>query len=374
MAGFIIFISLVGIIFGGGFLVKAFIKKQPKKKLFLLIGISFIAMAGAAPFVSAAPTIDIAEKTITTNDQGTAIIEGKTNEQSNITVDGEKVETKDGTFSYQVTLKDDQTKKVTFVASIGEQDKTEVVEVKPSTKFVASLTEEKNNKEAVEKAETALTLAENKPTQKNYDEAATLITSLTQEQEDFTKRLAIVKENVPIYEAVEQAETKQTKEALDSATALVEKATLNKEALSKRLATVQQKITDKEKAEKQLAEARSAVEKAEQEPTDDNYNLAIAKIKELPNGHPEFTNRASAVKQTIDAQKEEARKVAEAQKAAEAQAPAPAAAPQENEQRVLVTPTGSKYHNRVCGNGNYYDASMSEALARGLEPCSKCYR
>ncbi|MBC1520391.1 hypothetical protein HB912_01875 [Listeria aquatica] len=44
-----------------------------------------------------------------------------------------------------------------------------------------------------------------------------------------------------------------------------------------------------------------------------------------------------------------------------------------NEQQVLVTKTGSKYHNRKCGNGTYYPATLSEAKARGLTPCSKCY-
>ncbi len=43
------------------------------------------------------------------------------------------------------------------------------------------------------------------------------------------------------------------------------------------------------------------------------------------------------------------------------------------ETMVYVTPTGTKYHSRICGNGNYTLAPLSEALARGLTPCSKCY-
>ena len=43
------------------------------------------------------------------------------------------------------------------------------------------------------------------------------------------------------------------------------------------------------------------------------------------------------------------------------------------ETMVYVTPTGTKYHSRICGNGNYTLATLSEALARGLTPCSKCY-
>lgn len=40
---------------------------------------------------------------------------------------------------------------------------------------------------------------------------------------------------------------------------------------------------------------------------------------------------------------------------------------------VLVTPTGSCYHNHVCGRGNYYWTSYANAIARGLRACKKCY-
>ncbi|MEY8427316.1 Ig-like domain-containing protein [Lachnospiraceae bacterium 46-15] len=43
------------------------------------------------------------------------------------------------------------------------------------------------------------------------------------------------------------------------------------------------------------------------------------------------------------------------------------------ETTVYVTRTGAKYHAHKCGNGNYYPASLSEAQARGLTPCSKCF-
>ena len=44
-----------------------------------------------------------------------------------------------------------------------------------------------------------------------------------------------------------------------------------------------------------------------------------------------------------------------------------------NSQTVLITRTGSKYHTHKCGNGTYYEATLDEALARGLTPCKKCY-
>ena len=48
-------------------------------------------------------------------------------------------------------------------------------------------------------------------------------------------------------------------------------------------------------------------------------------------------------------------------------------APATNTEQVLVTPTGSKYHKRKCGNGNFSQSTLANAKARGLEPCSKCY-
>lgn len=40
---------------------------------------------------------------------------------------------------------------------------------------------------------------------------------------------------------------------------------------------------------------------------------------------------------------------------------------------IYVTPTGSKYHSRACGRGTYTPATLEQALARGLEPCKKCF-
>ena len=40
---------------------------------------------------------------------------------------------------------------------------------------------------------------------------------------------------------------------------------------------------------------------------------------------------------------------------------------------VYVTRTGEKYHTHKCGNGTYYAASRSSAIARGLTPCKKCF-
>ncbi len=41
--------------------------------------------------------------------------------------------------------------------------------------------------------------------------------------------------------------------------------------------------------------------------------------------------------------------------------------------KVLVTPTGKRYHARKCGRGNYSWTTLQKARARGLTPCKKCY-
>ena len=40
---------------------------------------------------------------------------------------------------------------------------------------------------------------------------------------------------------------------------------------------------------------------------------------------------------------------------------------------VYVTRTGSKYHTHKCGNGKFYASSLSNAIARGLSACRKCF-
>ncbi len=164
---------------------------------------------------------------------------------------------------------------------------------------------------------------------------------------------------------------------------------------------------------KKVTEAESALSQAEANPTKENYATASAAIQALPENKQELTSRLAAIDSTIKAkeaeeerkkqeeiarqqaeqaqqeaiaqqQAEQARQEAIAQQQAEqarqqsaaeqASQQAQAAAPeQNNEQTVYVTPTGSKYHTHKCGNGTYTPATLSEAQARGLTPCSKCY-
>lgn len=174
---------------------------------------------------------------------------------------------------------------------------------------------------------------------------------------------------------------------------------------SKEQEQIEKKKEEKQKAEKaalekKVTEAESALSQAEANPTKENYATASAAIQALPENKQELTNRLAAIDSTIKAkeaeeerkkqeeiarqQAEQAQQEAIAQQQAEqarqqsaaeqASQQAQAAAPeQNNEQTVYVTPTGSKYHTHKCGNGTYTPATLSEAQARGLTPCSKCY-
>lgn len=382
MVGMLAFLGCLG---GIGFLIFSFIKKKPKKPALMVGGISFVLMIVAIILSpSEAVQLTISKTSIQTNEQGIAKIEGTTNKTSTVTADGDKIDNENGSFVYEVKLTDDEPREITLVANKAGKELTKTVEITPSKSFVAHLKEEeteKKDQKILVEAKTALALAEKNPTMENYDAAATLVQSLSKQYDEVDERLATIKENIPIYVAVDLAEKEQNRQKLDSATALVSKATLNKSALETRLTTVKEKIEAKETLEKQLVSAREAVEKAEQEPNDTTYNQAIAKIKAIPNGNTDLSNRLTTVKQTIDTQKEEAKRVAEAQKAeqeaANAQATADAATAAAAEtpvsEMVLVTPTGKKYHNRKCGNGTYTESTLDAALARGLTPCAKCY-
>lgn len=42
-------------------------------------------------------------------------------------------------------------------------------------------------------------------------------------------------------------------------------------------------------------------------------------------------------------------------------------------QQIYVTATGKKYHySETCNGGTYYEATLAEAVGRGLTPCDKC--
>ena len=189
-------------------------------------------------------------------------------------------------------------------------------------------------------------------------------------------------------------------QASSSSTTISEStADSSKEQIEKKKEEEKQKA-EKAALEKKVTEAESALSQAEANPTKENYATASAAIQALPENKQELTSRLAAIDSTIKVkeaeeerkkqeeiarqQAEQAQQEAIAQQQAEqarqqaaaeqASQQAQAAAPeQNNEQTVYVTPTGSKYHTHKCGNGTYTPATLSEAQARGLTPCSKCY-
>lgn len=258
---------------------------------------------------------------------------------------------------------------------MGGSTKEEVVTVKPSRAFLASLQAENKNKQHW-KAETALALAETQPNQKNYDEAVTLIHALSKTYEDFATRLTVVEEHLAIGKALDTAEASLERSDFDQAKELVAQAVLNKETFESRLSTVETKISEKE-AEALVAEAVQAVEAAEAEPTKDALARAEDAVARLMTPDEELAARTKTVAQTITANEQAAAQAkAEEERQAAAAVPEqsqPAAASNQAQTSVLVTPTGSKYHTRKCGNGTYTPATLAEAQSRGLTPCAKCF-
>lgn len=248
------------------------------------------------------------------------------------------------------------------------------------------------------KTEKALAYAEKQPSQKNYDEAATLVSSLSQEYEEYNDRLEKIKEAVPVDEAVTTAEKSKSKSDYQAAEKLVAAAPVGKEGFQQRLTTVQTAIVEKEKNEQLVASATAAVEKAEQEPTNEAYyNEAIKQIDALNSPNQALTKRVAVVKTQLDAHKEKQRKEAEAQKLAaekaqkeqaeaaakaqaEAEAQQAAQAPAEVETAAAEAPSGnalikgsrngiyhvpgSRYYNRTTNPVAWF-STVEEAEAAG---------
>lgn len=246
------------------------------------------------------PELHVDEAELVTNEQGEAAITGQTNPEAQLTINGVEVSLADETFSYTVQLEDEEEQEFTLQASMGGNTKEEVVTVKPSRAFLASLQAEKQEQAALEKAETALALAETQPNQKNYDEAVTLIHALSKTYEDFATRLTVVEEHLAIGKALDTAEASLERSDFDQAKELVAQAVLNKETFESRLSTVETKISEKE-AEALVAEAVQAVEAAEAEPTKDALARAEDAVARLKTPDEELATRTKTVAQTITA-------------------------------------------------------------------------
>ena len=389
-------LGLLGLLVSGGLTIKALIKKQPKKQY------GYAALASAALFIGgvattdSSPTLSLDAESIETDANGSATIKGEYDGNSKLTANGKEVKTKDKTFAYKVKLSDEKTQKITFVAEKKDTKVEKSVEVTPSKEFIASITD---SEQELAKTEKALAYAEKQPSQKNYDEAATLVSSLSQEYEEYNDRLEKIKEAVPVDEAVTTAEKSQRTSDHQAAEKLVAAAPVGKEGFQQRLTTVQTAIAEKEKNEQLVASATAAVEKAEQEPTNEAYyyNEAIKQIDALNSPNQALTKRVAVVKTQLDAHKEKQRKEAEAQKLAaekaqkeqaevaakaqaEAEAQQAAQAPAEVETAAAEAPSGnalikgsrngiyhvpgSRYYNRTTNPVAWF-STVEEAEAAG---------
>ncbi|EGO2698945.1 hypothetical protein DSH65_12385 [Enterococcus faecalis] len=395
MSVVLVLLGLLGLLVSGGLTIKALIKKQPKKKY------GYAALASAALFIGgvattdSSPTLSLDAESIETDANGSATIKGEYDGNSKLTANGKEVKTKDKTFAYKVKLSDEKTQKITFVAEKKDTKVEKSVEVTPSKEFIASITD---SEQELAKTEKTLAYAEKQPSQKNYDEAATLVSSLSQEYEEYNDRLEKIKEAVPVDEAVTTAEKSKSKSDYQAAEKLVAAAPVGKEGFQQRLTTVQTAIAEKEKNEQLVASATAAVEKAEQEPTNEAYyNEAIKQIDALNSPNQALTKRVAVVKTQLDAHKEKQRKEAEAQKLAaekaqkeqaeaaakaqaEAEAQQAAQAPAEVETAAAEAPSGnalikgsrngiyhvpgSRYYNRTTNPVAWF-STVEEAEAAG---------
>ena len=351
MGMFIFVIGFLTMVVSGIFFILGLIKKKPlRNKIVIFMGGFLLLIGGALLTPAATPELHVDEAELVTNEQGEAAITGRTNPEAQLTINGVEVSLADETFSYAVQLEDEEEQEFTVQTSMGGITKEEVVTVKPSHAFLASLQAEKQEQEALVKAETALALAETQPNQKNY-------------------HLAIGK-------ALDTAEASLERSDFDQAKELVAQAVLNKETFESRLSTVETKISEKE-AEALVTEAVQAVEAAEAEPTKDRLAQAEDAVARLKTPDEELAARTKTVAQTIIANEQAAAQAkAEEERQAAATVPEqsqPAAASNQAQTSVLVTPTGSKYHTRKCGNGTYTPATLAEAQSRGLTPCAKCF-
>lgn len=395
MSVVLVLLGLLGLLVSGGLTIKALIKKQPKKQY------GYAALASAALFIGgvattdSSPTLSLDAESVETDANGSATIKGEYDGNSKLTANGKEVKTKDKTFAYKVKLSDEKTQKITFVAEKKDTKVEKSVEVTPSKEFIASITD---SEQELAKTEKALAYAEKQPSQKNYDEAATLVSSLSQEYEEYNDRLEKIKKAVPVDEAVTTAEKSKSKSDYQAAEKLVAAAPVGKEGFQQRLTTVQTAIAEKEKNEQLVASATAAVEKAEQEPTNEAYyNEAIKQIDALNSPNQALTKRVAVVKTQLDTYKEKQRKEAEAQKLAaekaqkeqaeaaakaqaEAEAQQAAQAPAEVETAAAEAPSGnalikgsrngiyhvpgSRYYNRTTNPVAWF-STVEEAEAAG---------
>lgn len=313
---------MVGLVFLGMFLST---KKKKGLRTACLLLVLLVFCGAAKPQKN---YLKISDDQMTTDKKGYVTIKGKTNPKAKLKIDGEKVTTKkNGKFTFTYQLKKEKKKSVPVTSKHGNKKLKKQVKVEASKKYKKVLVKQekkakqkKQKKLATEKKarelkeiQTALALAQKEPTRENFQKAQKIVSESKQSQ---------------------QEDSDQLKE-----------------------------IEGKVKEQELIKAIENSIVTAENSLTRNDYDTAVREKQKLSHDNNSFNQRLETVNQKI-LQAEAEEKAAKEQEAAQQV---------ENTEMVLVTPTGSKYHNRVCGRGNYTEATLDTALARGLEPCSKCY-
>lgn len=135
-----------------------------------------------------------------------------------------------------------------------------------------------------------------------------------------------------------------------------EKETTTQKETTTETPTTTKKVTITEKKTTTTTKKATTTQKATtKKPT--TTQKAITTKKVVTTQKPTTTKKVTTTKKKVTTTKK-----ADATKAVK-----------ENSQKIYRTKSGKKYHyENPCGNGTYYEVSLDEALAAGLEPCQKC--
>lgn len=402
----LVLLGFILLLVSGWRLWRAIRHKQPKKPVLLVaVGSLLLMGAGGSQAPVEAAFLEVTPQQLETDASGLCHLEGTTNSEAELFINGEELSHK-GTFTYDLQLTADNTKELVIKSVFRGEETVKTLEITPSTGYLdhlASIAE----KERLTLANTALATAEKEPTQDHFDVAFTQIQALSQSYPEMEQRLESVEDYLEILGSIEELEQHPTREGIIAAQKQIAAAKLEKDTLSKRVTTCEKQVQKQEENAKLVATVEEKIKHAETTLIDADYQSALSALDTLPTKqadlekrlqslHHHIEEKHAAEKAQAEAEKKAAEKAAQ-EKAAEEKRQQEIQAAQEQEQiqqqqaqeqqaqeqqatqeaavgqTVMVTATGEKYHTHKCGNGNYYPATLEEALGRNLTPCSKCF-
>lgn len=301
---FILF-SLILVITSGISLAIRIVKKKSKKKsVFILLGSVILFLIGVTLYPKSLKLTVISSE-IQTDGSGKAIIEGNTTKNAVLSINGKLIENKQGTFAYTIHLEDEKEQQYTIKAALKNQEKEQKVSVKPSSKFLATIEPNKSDEKLTRRVETALVVAEKKPSQSNYNEAVALVRSLGKNYDEYNQRLTVIQKQLQVAEALDKAEQSLSSTDLELAEKLISATDLNNTELNDRFTSLKIQIKENKQQETLQTQAIKAVEKAEAEPTERNLAAASSAIAKLHPKDKTLTQRIEHVKETIQQEKKQ---------------------------------------------------------------------